>query len=1058
MVVTGEPGAGKSAVLDAFLAEVEAAGALAARGLCLEQRGPGEPYLPVLDALGRLCGGGRGDEVVRVLRRRAPTWLAQMPWLVEPGEQELLHGAVVGATRERMLRELGEALDALAEEAPLVLALEDLHHADLATVDAVAWLARRGGPAPLLLVGSLSPAAGGDAADGIRALCDELRVRRLSVEVELGPLGEEALSALVAARTGPCEASGRLGAVLLERTGGNPLFAETVLDGWLADGALVERDGAWELAAPVEELRTAVPESIRAVLLSQLEALEPEEQALVEAAGVDLRGGGRRGARGRDRDDRARGRAARRAARPAGAVPRAARASGVAGRERHRPLRVPPRPPPGGRLRARPGGAARPPAPAARPAARGGLGRPRRRGRRGARPPEEALDRARELGRRLADNEPVVPVLVALGTIYEARGDYERAEETAVECLRLVPEAADGRRLQAHEVLACSLFHQGSFSRALEHAELGVGLADLDGDEPEVVVYGDAVEIACHDWAALSLWFLGRPDAALARARRALRLAEEPRRAYGLAAAHVQLAIVHQCRGEVEEAERAAATAAELAAERGYAYRAALGAVVRGWARVASGRAEGLRELRDGLDAALGTGVRMDDPYLLGLLADALIRLDRPGDAAEAVEAGLERPSFCESELLRLRAVLERSRGDTAAAEETLASALDLAGRQDARALELRIAVDLGGLLAAAGRGAEARSVVRAARDGVRGGDATADARAADALLAGLPALAAVARGRPPVRHLLSGGVRLAYQVTGEGPRDLLLVPGLVSHLELDWAHQGYARFLERLGGAGRLIRADKRGTGHSDRSAGVPDLEERVDDLRAVLDAAASERAVVVGVSEGASTALLLAATHPGRVRALVLVAGYATRVSPDDDYPWVPTGEEREAFADLLLTGGRFEWDAATLAPSAADALAAWWAERYRAGASPDAVRALLEMNARIDVREVLPAIAVPTLVVHRGSGYVLPEEARYLAGRIPGARLVELSGADQLVAVDPDGIADVVEAFVRESAAAPEPADTGRVPTTLLVTDIADGGGGGGGRRGARDRDHA
>ena len=153
---------------------------------------------------------------------------------------------------------------------------------------------------------------------------------------------------------------------------------------------------------------------------------------------------------------------------------------------------------------------------------------------------------------------------------------------------------------------------------------------------------------------------------------------------------------------------------------------------------------------------------------------------------------------------------------------------------------------------------------------------------------------------RPPVRYARSGDLSIAYQVTGDGPIDLVLVSGFVSHLEKDWEEPRHARFLDRLGSMARLIRFDKRGTGLSDRPPGVPDLETRMDDVRAVMDAAGSQRAVLFGYSEGAPMAILFAATYPERARALVLYGAYAKRLDPDDDYPWAPTREARAAYID--------------------------------------------------------------------------------------------------------------------------------------------------------------
>jgi DNA-binding SARP family transcriptional activator/pimeloyl-ACP methyl ester carboxylesterase/tetratricopeptide (TPR) repeat protein len=292
---------------------------------------------------------------------------------------------------------------------------------------------------------------------------------------------------------------------------------------------------------------------------------------------------------------------------------------------------------------------------------------------------------------------------------------------------------------------------------------------------------------------------------------------------------------------------------------------------------------------------------------------------------------------------------------------------------------------------------------------------------------------------RPPVRYARSGDLSVAYQVTGDGPIDVVLISGFLSHLEKDWEDPRHARFLERLSANARLIRFDKRGTGLSDRPAGVPDLESRMDDVRAVMDAAGSERAVLFGYSEGAPMAILFAATYPARAQALVLSGAYATRLDPDDDYPWAPTRDARGAYIERLGSEWGYETDMKMLCPSADDAMARWWGERSRAAASPGAIKALMEMNSLIDVRPLLPTIHAPTLVVHRGTDYdVNIEEGRYVARHIPGARFAELPGADHFVAIDADQILDAVEPFLAECGAATVTAPDDRVVVTLLVTD--------------------
>ena len=289
----------------------------------------------------------------------------------------------------------------------------------------------------------------------------------------------------------------------------------------------------------------------------------------------------------------------------------------------------------------------------------------------------------------------------------------------------------------------------------------------------------------------------------------------------------------------------------------------------------------------------------------------------------------------------------------------------------------------------------------------------------------------------PETRYTKSGDVNIAFQVTGQGELDLVLVPGFVSHLERDWEEPRSARFLERLGSFARLIRFDKRGTGLSDRPGGLPDLETRMDDVRAVMDAVASERAALFGYSEGGPLSVLFAATYPQRTTALVLYGTYAKRVDPADDYPWAPTRRARASYAAEVERNWGTESDLGTMAPNADLELTRWWSARARASASPGAARDLVLMNSEIDVRSVLPAIGVPTLVLHRrGDLDSRIEEGRYIAERIPGARFVELDGTDHVPWIDADQILDEVEEFLTGVRGGPA-AD--RVLATVVFTDI-------------------
>jgi class 3 adenylate cyclase len=289
----------------------------------------------------------------------------------------------------------------------------------------------------------------------------------------------------------------------------------------------------------------------------------------------------------------------------------------------------------------------------------------------------------------------------------------------------------------------------------------------------------------------------------------------------------------------------------------------------------------------------------------------------------------------------------------------------------------------------------------------------------------------------PETRYAKSGDVNIAYQVVGEGSFDLVLVHGFISHLELDWQEPRMAHFLERLASFSRLILFDKRGTGLSDRPGGLPDLETRMGDVQAVMDAVGCQRAALFGYSEGGPMCCLFAATYPERTSALVLYGTYAKRREPDDDYPWCATWDERRAYASEIEREWGTEADLGTMIPNADPIMRRWWAARARASASPGAARDLILVNSQIDVRHVLPAISVPTLVLHRtGDRDSRSEEGRYIAERIPGARFVELAGDVHVPVIDADQILDEVEEFLTGTRPAREP---DRVLATVLFTDI-------------------
>jgi len=284
--LTGEAGVGKTTLVEAFIEELRARGDLMiARGQCVEHYGPGEAYLPFLEALGGLCRGPRGRDVVALLTHAAPTWLVQMPWFLSPSELDALQRRVASATRERMLRELAEALEALTAVEPLLLVLEDLHWSDPSTRTLIAWLARRREPARLVVLGTYRPSESGPEA-AMHALEQELQIRGQCEELPLKLLSEAAVAEYLAARLPGAPISPELPRLLHHRTDGNPLFMINMLEFWRANSWLEQIDGEWSLGVADRQLSAGVPDNLRQMVERWLDRLDLEEQRLLEIASV----------------------------------------------------------------------------------------------------------------------------------------------------------------------------------------------------------------------------------------------------------------------------------------------------------------------------------------------------------------------------------------------------------------------------------------------------------------------------------------------------------------------------------------------------------------------------------------------------------------------------------------------------------------------------------------------------------------------------------------------------------------------------------------------------
>ena len=842
VLVTGEPGLGKTSLVEAFVgAAGDRASLRVARGQCLEHRGSVEAYMPVLEALGRLCGAPGGEAIVALLAQRAPTWLVQMPWLVTAAGFETLKQQALGATRERMLREMAEALEVLTAERPLVLVLEDLHWADYSTLDLLTRLARRQEPARLLVIGTYRPADAMARDHPLRPLAQELCIRGYGVELPLSFLTEEAAGEYLALRFRGSALPDGLARLIHERTDGNPLFMVNLVDSWVAAGLLIEDRGQWTLQTGLDALAEGVPESLRELIVQQLTRLSAEDQEVLEVASVaGMQFSTATVAAGvSDTEEQVETRCAALARRgqflqdsgiaewsdgtlatqftfihhlhrqvlyervPAGRRARLHRQVGarlefgyaggarqhatelamhfVRGRDAQRAVQY---------LRLAAGQALQRSAhreaieqlttalafldawPATRERTEQELLLQAARApalivTRGwaARESEEAFARAHELCQQLGDTPLRFQVLFGLAALHEWRGEYHKSQALMARRLRAPDRQQDGDfLLESHSLLACSLFHQGLFTEALDRAEHGLALYSPDEAHTLLATWGEEPEVQYHGWAALALWFLGYPDRALERAHTGLRRAQD--HLYSLASAQTQTAWIHQFRLEYELTRQWAEATIALATTQGFPYRVAVGRVLRGWALAALGQhREGIEDMGAGLAGCLAAGARMDHPYFLALLADAYSRDGQTEEGLRALDEAQalvrnSRRFFYEAELHRLRGVLLLQAGAPDArqqAEVCYRDALEVARRQDARSLELRAVCSLSRLWLDQARAAEARSLLAETLGRFTEGVTTGDHQAGRALLDELGAKGhAPAPGAPSARRTAS--------------------------------------------------------------------------------------------------------------------------------------------------------------------------------------------------------------------------------------------------------------------------------------------------------------
>src|SRR5262245_21087483 len=825
--VTGEPGIGKTALVDVFLADLDAAGHVAiAQGQCIEQYGAGEPYLPIIEALGRLCNGHDRERLRALLARHAPTWLAQLPVLLDGADLGTLQVKVAGATPERRLREMADLLEAITAEQTLVLWLEDLHWSDVSTVELLAMVARRRDAARLLVVASYRPTDAIVRSHPLREVKQELALHGHCHELHLALLDEEAVREYLTRRLDvepATEALQRLARAIHQRTDGNPLFMVNVVDDVVQRAALAERAGAGRLEGLVEHVASTVPDSLRNLIEWQRERLDVADRRVLEVAsvaGVDFSSAAV--AAGMDatvEEVEARCTAlARRgqfvSVRGSGECPDGTLTTSYAfvhalfQHVTYESLPAAQRAPVHHRIgvwhettygsrvgeiaaqlavhfeRGRDAARAIPYLhAAAENALRRGAHREAiahlARGiellalladgtdrverelalqitlggamivHRGFAAPEveAAYRRAHELSKEAGDSPLLGLALVGLSSFHFNRGELSTARDLGMRAVDFATMVGDRTiEFEARVLLGLIELNRGALSVARDHETRAIALYAQER-LPFAFRFGHASGVGAMSTLALVLTYLGCTEQAAARMREALALAERSAHPFTVAFAQIHNAYMLECRRDVESLRAQAEALLALSIEHGFPQRLAQATVMRGWAWVEQGRLEeGIAEMHRGTVAYENVGAAVSRPYYLGLLAAAHERAGQAAAGLAVVDEALDLARtmggyYYEAELLRVKGqllLLGAGRGpqdETAVAEACFRDAIEIARRQEAKALELRATMSLCRLWRKRGRGRAACQALAEIHGWFTEGLDTADLVEARALL-----------------------------------------------------------------------------------------------------------------------------------------------------------------------------------------------------------------------------------------------------------------------------------------------------------------------------------
>lgn len=823
--VSGEPGIGKTTIVESFLERLRLRNDVrVGHGQCIEQYGAGEAFMPLLEIAGQLCHGPEKDYAESLLREYAPSWLIQLPFLIDVREFETLQRQLQGSTRERMLREAAEVLTRFTHQQGLALVFEDLHWSDVSTLEWLSYIAQHRNPAKLLIIGTYRPTDVLVSGHPLRGVVQELTVRGCCEELRVRPLEEPVIAAYIRERFSETAARPELVHLIYRRTGGNPLFMVNLTDYLLHQGVVQEEAGRWRVHGDLSKATAGVPESLRQIIERQLERLPEDAQRLLEAAsvvGVEFSAAAvaaglqvgveeidcqcevlaRKGQfiRAQGTEEWPDGTLSERYV-FLHALYHAVLSERVTETQRvrlHRRI--------GERKEAAYGERAGEIAAELAVHFEGGRDLPRavtylqrageialqryanqeaiRSLKKGlalletlpdlpessrqelslqvalgpaliaikgyaAAEVEQTYLRARELCQQFVEPGTIFPVLFGLWNYYITRAELQPTRELADQMLSLARRFDDSALLlQAHRALTETFFWVGEFPLAREHGEQGIALYDPRQHQTHAVLYAEEPGAYCCAITAWVLWFLGYPEQAVKRSAEALVLARQGAHPFSEAMALTLSTQMLQLRGEIEAARRRAEEGIALAAAQGFPFWETWVTIEHGWVRAELGEGEeGISQIHQALAAYPAVEFRT---WNLALLAEAYGKTELPDEGLRVLKEALAMVEqtgerFYEAEVYRLQGELtlqskvESQKSKEEQAEACFLNAIEVARRQQAKALELRAAVSLARLWQAQGKQSTARDLLAEIYHWFTEGFDTRDLQAAAALLRSL--------------------------------------------------------------------------------------------------------------------------------------------------------------------------------------------------------------------------------------------------------------------------------------------------------------------------------